>query len=244
VVYDAATNQAAVVLDLDSALPAGSYRLLACGSTSIIDIAGNPLDGDGDGIGGDDFMRDFQVTSVNLLVNPNLDSDLSGWSPLTVPPSEFVYSDDDAGAAFSSGSALLSNASGIDVSHALTQCVALSGDDERLAVSGRVRLVKHGLGNPIASAGLTYYGTTDCSGNPLADFATNSVVGDTGGWAMIVPRGFLAPEGAGSVLVRFVVEIGAYPSSDFDAGFDNLRLAPVEILFADDFETGDTSRWH
>ena len=37
------------------ALPVGTYRLLVCGTTSIVDWAGNVLDGDGNGTGGDDF---------------------------------------------------------------------------------------------------------------------------------------------------------------------------------------------
>ena len=43
-------------------LSAASYRLLVCGTTSVVDWAGNPLDGDGDGTGGDDFVRNFDVT--------------------------------------------------------------------------------------------------------------------------------------------------------------------------------------
>ncbi len=57
-------SAARTTLDLNSGLPlpAGSYRLLVCGTTTIRDGAGNPLDGDGDGIGGDDFVRNFTVT--------------------------------------------------------------------------------------------------------------------------------------------------------------------------------------
>jgi hypothetical protein len=40
----------------------GRYRLLVCGTTSIRDWAGNALDGDGNGTGGDDFRRNFTVT--------------------------------------------------------------------------------------------------------------------------------------------------------------------------------------
>jgi len=51
-------------LDLNGgfALPSGQYRLLVCGSTSIKDPAGNSLDGNGNGIGGDDFVLNFAVT--------------------------------------------------------------------------------------------------------------------------------------------------------------------------------------
>ena len=44
-------------------LPAGAYRLLVCGTTSIIDWAGHVLDGDGNGTGGDDFVRNFEIAA-------------------------------------------------------------------------------------------------------------------------------------------------------------------------------------
>jgi hypothetical protein len=54
-------REAALFVNGDVALPAAAYRLLVCGSTSIKDWAGNPLDGDGNGTGGDDFALDFTV---------------------------------------------------------------------------------------------------------------------------------------------------------------------------------------
>jgi Calx-beta domain/Bacterial Ig domain len=44
-------------------LPAGAYRLLVCGTTSIIDWAGHVLDGNGDGTGGDDLVRNFEIAA-------------------------------------------------------------------------------------------------------------------------------------------------------------------------------------
>jgi len=43
---------------LTSALPVGSYRLLVCGTTSIVDLVGNPLNG------GIDYTFDFTVQAV------------------------------------------------------------------------------------------------------------------------------------------------------------------------------------
>ena len=45
------------------ALGPGPYRLLTCGTTSILDWAGYVLDGDGNGTGGDDFVRNFEIAS-------------------------------------------------------------------------------------------------------------------------------------------------------------------------------------
>ena len=44
-------------------LPAGAYRLLVCGTTSIVDWAGHVLDGNGNGTGGDDFVRNFEIAA-------------------------------------------------------------------------------------------------------------------------------------------------------------------------------------
>jgi len=57
-------SERTATLDINGgvALPPGSYRLLVCGTTSICDWAGNLLDGDGNGMGGDDFQRNFAVS--------------------------------------------------------------------------------------------------------------------------------------------------------------------------------------
>jgi hypothetical protein len=59
-------TQLEATLDLNGGLPlpAGTYRLLVCGTTSILDWSGNPLDGDGNGAGGDDFQRNFVISST------------------------------------------------------------------------------------------------------------------------------------------------------------------------------------
>ncbi|HEU0297230.1 MAG TPA: sortase [Anaerolineales bacterium] len=56
VVYNNATFQSTVTLV--SSLPVGSYRLFICGTTSIVDLAGNPLNG------GTDYIFDFVVQAV------------------------------------------------------------------------------------------------------------------------------------------------------------------------------------
>jgi len=52
---------AALEINGGLALSSADYRLLVCGTTSIRDWAGNALDGDGNGFGGDDFERNFTV---------------------------------------------------------------------------------------------------------------------------------------------------------------------------------------
>ena len=54
-------------------LPAGVYRMVVCSVPGLTDLAGNVLDGNGDGVGGDEFQLDFEVDATNLLLNPNFD---------------------------------------------------------------------------------------------------------------------------------------------------------------------------
>ncbi len=75
VIYNSGTQVATLNVNGGTRLPADNYRLLACGSTSIKDVIGNSLDGNGDGTGGDDFTRNFsvdtpppQVSSVYLPI--------------------------------------------------------------------------------------------------------------------------------------------------------------------------------
>ncbi len=75
VVYDAPTRTATLAVNGGLVLGEERYRLYVCGSAAIIDLVGLPLDGDGDGSGGDDFVRNFQVdttTPSNPLLTPNL----------------------------------------------------------------------------------------------------------------------------------------------------------------------------
>ena len=74
----------------------------------------------------------------------------------------------------------------------------------------------------------------------LATYPTGPVVGGTAGlWRRFTGSVELPPPGATAVRISFGA---ATVSGDaFDARLDNLALAPT--LFADGFETGNTSRW-
>ncbi|HUJ15248.1 MAG TPA: choice-of-anchor Q domain-containing protein [Thermoanaerobaculia bacterium] len=63
--YDAASNVATLTLHGGVPLPDGRYRLLA--SAAIQNAAGDKLDGNSDGIAGDDFLRNFIVDTMPPL---------------------------------------------------------------------------------------------------------------------------------------------------------------------------------
>lgn len=64
--YDAPTRTVSLIIDASFApLPIGTYRLVICGSTSIVSaVNGQALDGNNDGTGGDDATIPFNVVAV------------------------------------------------------------------------------------------------------------------------------------------------------------------------------------
>ena len=64
VAYDGATGRASLSVNGGNPLPNGHYRLIVRAAGGPTDIAGNVLDGDGDGTIGGDFVRDFSLSSA------------------------------------------------------------------------------------------------------------------------------------------------------------------------------------
>jgi DNA-binding beta-propeller fold protein YncE len=245
VAYDLASRTAAAKPAGSLALTTDLYGLFVCGSTSITDHAGNSLDGDGNGIGGDDFALWFVIAGDNLLDNPNFDDGLDSWTTVTVPPSEFTAASDDAGGAFSSGSAALTNLSGADQTHSLSQCVDVAAIAyPGLSLGGKARLVNTGIADPSAFAEVAYYDGAGCTGAVVGSDGPFAVVGDTGGWVPIGPNRIPLPEPAVSARVTFSLQSGTDPSAEFDGNLDDLYFGTdLTAIFEDGFETGDLSRW-
>ena len=234
--WDEPTTTARLKVNGGVDLPRGRYRVLACGSTSIVDRAGNPLDGDGDGVGGDDFWQELSVSDTDLLANPNLDETITGWDRSSV--SEIAWGIDDAGQAPTSGSVAMTNLTGVGHELSVSQCVAVD-DLQGHWAAGRAWLDSGLGGAPSASAEVTWYAASGCAGAVLGSGTSVAAVGDTGtSWEPFA--GWLAtPAGALSAEVRFVLAAGA--SDDCVANLDDLLL--LEMLWGDGFETGDTSGW-
>ena len=84
VMYSNSSRIATIYLNGDQALPVGRYQFTVSGSTSIKDFSGNKLDGNGDGIGGDDFELIFSVSKAPgkpVLVSPAYRSHTNDTTP-------------------------------------------------------------------------------------------------------------------------------------------------------------------
>jgi uncharacterized repeat protein (TIGR01451 family) len=235
VVYDSGTFVATVDF---GALADGPHRLLIC--PSLTDVAGNPLDGDGDDTGGDEFVRNFRVDAANRLANGHFDCDLAAWTIAVATPGEAVWSGADADGAAESGAATVTNLMpGFDTTFALGQCAEnlVAIDQELLA---RVRLAAA----PLVFVGLTraceFFSAPGCSGSLGTSSSTVLVADSAGAWnpvnAVVAP-----PLGTVSARCdfRFETPIGAA----FTADLDNLFLGAPGLIFADGFESGDPSAW-
>jgi hypothetical protein len=71
VTYDSGSSTATLVLG--APLAVGEYRLFACGSTSLLDLLGNPLQG------GQDFALDFAIVVAASIIEVPTIGDVGRW---------------------------------------------------------------------------------------------------------------------------------------------------------------------
>lgn len=238
VTYDLESRTASLRLQSAASLPLGRYRLQVC--STLVDLSGTALDGDRDGVAGDAYSIEFAVEASNLLHNPNLDDDLAGWildSPL---PQEIEHLAEDADAEAGSGSARVQPLSGPDEVYRLTQCVPVVGG-ELHRIGGRARSRSWAPGASVAAAVETY-ALPECQ-EPLLDVAVAPMIlaGTGDAWTPEISSTLTVPPAAVSARVSFLVDPSWAP--DLEAHLDSLFFSLQTLIFSDDFETGDSTRW-
>jgi uncharacterized repeat protein (TIGR01451 family) len=233
--YAAGTFKA--TLTLGAPLAAAQYRFFVC--DVLTDLAGNALDGDGAGGAGGDFARNFRADPGNRFANGHFDCDLGGWTVAVATPGEIAWDAQDADGADASGSALTTNLlPGIDTTFTLSQCVAVTPG------------VMHDLGLRLrldAATGVTigfsrsceFFTAAACTGS-LGIAGDTFALQNTGGW-LTLDRHLTPPAGAAAARCRFRFNTAA--GASFNGRLDRLSLTAPNLIFADGFESGDTSRW-
>ena len=248
VVINSATYEEAeaetIVLRLAAPLVQGLYRLQVCasGAALIEDVFGTPLDGDADGLGGDDFILDFRVLVTNLFDNPNFDEGLDGWEIVSEQVGDVTHdATQDTSSAPTSGSARFENLSGIGSAVAIHQCFELSAG-EVYFVAGQARSSSLTAEFPEFQVDVETFSSNGCSETSIDTASFPGPVGDTGdAWLPAWNALFEVPAGAASARVTFVVlgdELAATAWID-DVRFHFLGL----FIFFDNFESGDSNRW-
>ena len=239
----AGLNTVALLVNGGLPLQKGNYRLRVCaaGSTHLEDAYGNALDGDQDGTEGDDFVRDFEVRVTNLLLNPNFDSDLNGWSVSSQMAGEIVHdSATDSSHATTSGSVWFENLTGVGSLLRLSQCLALAPGDSYF-IGARIKNDAAGTAHPVVDGRLETFSTFDCSGGALSSQSATLAIGDTGGsWLEDLQPVGTPPSSAVSGRVAFQVTGEAIGDWTW---IDDVRINANRI-FVDGFESGDASSWN
>ncbi|MEX1312185.1 MAG: hypothetical protein AB1Z65_17330, partial [Candidatus Sulfomarinibacteraceae bacterium] len=237
VTYDVGSDLARLQV---SGLPPSQIRLIVCGSTTIRDLAGNPLDGNGNGTGGDDFLLTFRHDPMNRFTNGHFDCSsvgLDGWTLSNM--SEITYSDEDVDASTISGSAQIMQLAS-NTHFEISQCVPAPAVQSS-EMSAMMRMSTTGLLG--FSIGCEYFTGPACGtpGTGIGTSVSTDLIGDSGGvWVpyLSVPT---VPAGASSALCGFRI---ATPSGqDFTAWLDDLFLDNGSTIFTDGFESGNTSAW-
>lgn len=226
-------------VDLGPPLGPSQYRLFVC--PQVTDAAGNQLDGNADGSAGDAFGRAFRADAGNLLANGHFDCSLDGWSSDVATAGEIAWSAADAGGTPQSGSAQVSNLQpGTDTTFRLSQCAPGLGR-KRFDLSSRLRL-DAAPGVPIGVVrSCRFFAAAACTGSDLGAAERALVVFDTAGAWIDLEAQLVAPAPAASVGCTFRFETAA--AAGFDGYLDRLRLTTPTAIFADGFESGNSSVW-
>ena len=223
-VWDDATLELA--LSLRDSLPEGRYALLVCAVSGPVDLAGNPVDGNGDGVGGDDFNFVFDQGWSNLTANPNFDSGIAEWSYSDLSVMSRLGTDADGRSNFSAA-LQMSREVGGDFAQAASQCLDVSNwKAAEWVLTGRAMLSETTpVDAPPSRAWMevSFYPAEDCAGSAESTFATNTVSDDTGGAWMVMNRsGERVPVDAASALLSCRWETPEGYDDPATAGFDSL----------------------
>jgi hypothetical protein len=240
------TNLGAPAGDLFRVEPAvslvpGLHRLFVC--ATVTDTEGNPLDGNGDGAGGDDFARHFRADPGNLFANGHFDDcpvSLTPWTITQIAPNLVEPDSADVLGSTQSGSAALSNFAGGTSS--LRQCVAVSEGPHVLRGSIHFDPISPGAGATYVQRCMIF-DSAACGGAMLSsDFTSLALPAGGGPWTTLTTP-VLAGAGAASAECVYSLQSTTPSALDFDGFFDAEFFGEAPPIFSDGFESGDTSAW-
>jgi len=229
--YDPGLGKAALSVANGSGLQAGKYRLFAC--PTLTDLAGNALDGAGDGGGAEAYVQDFAAIASPRVFNPNFDEDLAGWTPLGPAPWAYLAADGE-GQPFS-GAARISTVSGAGATWYLEQCVTPAQIGE-YGVDALVRIASATPAEPSVRVQVSWSDAAACSGNLTGANSGAVVAGSTAGaWQHLMFPPTTPPLGTLSFLLSVKVLGGVAASYTVDV--DRVSYPGVFVILKDGFES-------
>ena len=175
----------------------------------------------------------------NLVVNPDFDSDVSGWSTSATASIEWDPLDAEGDPA--SGSALVTNRSttALDATGAW-QCLDFIEAEAFYRLAAEVLVPSGQSETGYAELLVQWFDTPGCGGGQLGLNTTPGVSTSTPD-AWYLDAGVVeAPAATQSARLRLSV-LKIEDSGSLEAHFDNVEF--VELVFFDGFESGDTTAW-
>ncbi len=211
------------------------YRLLAC-SAGLADSVGLALDGDRDGSPGGDNAIHFRVDHGNLFGNGSFDCDLRSWLNPTLGGAQIEHGsldrDDDPG----SGSAHFQGFEGGE-ELMMEQCLHYpEAQSLDWSMAARLDFASGGVLDMIF--GCFFFENGGCQG-PTLGVEQSPFEVELFEWTGLSGQ-IAVPAGGHSALCWVATDPGE--SQFYGLFLDSLRLEMLH-LFADGFESGDTSRW-
>lgn len=173
------------------------------------------------------------ASAQNMLVNPDFDNDLSGWDgPAMWDPADAYGSD-------SSGSATWINDYAAGGSTIVRQCVNFTQWIEGFDLAAFAFIPSGQPGEGYTYLTVAFYSDSDC-GTYMTGRGSQSF-SDFDNWVLVHLTGW-TPSGAASVQIAAANQKTA--PGDFQTYCDAFFFAAnPEMVFADGFETADTSEW-
>lgn len=174
------------------------------------------------------------AAAQNLVVNPDFDADLSGWT------GNGVWSSLDLVGSPSSGSAAWNNLNaGTSGGLYITQCIEISGVFEGYYFGSWAYIPSGQAGTGVAGLSLTFYSDAGCT-DYLEGYG-GSQTADLDAWRHLSLEGWV-PTGAGSATIGMLNQ--KYGVGDFQTHHDSIHFGRHTIMiFGDGFESADVSDW-
>ncbi len=173
------------------------------------------------------------VSAQNLLVNPDFDTDVSGWAGLG------VWDPVDAFGSPTSGSATWINTWAGGGAHYFLQCIEVPIFFEGFDLSAYTNIPSGQASTGESYLVVIFYSDPDCT-DLIDAHSTSSYTGlDT--WHLLTLSGW-SPDGFGSVKIGLANHKDQ--AGDFQIFHDAVFFGPnPDAVFSDDFESADVSGW-
>lgn len=179
------------------------------------------------------------VVAQNMVTNGDFATGVAGWTQGAIPLT-WDGSSDYQGDPSSGSGLILNNAPSVFYAFA-TQCVASVVAGEIYRLSTWLRVPPGQTGSGYATVSIAWYDQSGCGGSWVSG-TTTSGSSFSNGWTELPAAVGQAPATAQSALV-YVICYKTSSDGELQTSFDHVVFGLNAPIFADGFESGNTSAW-